>query len=72
MKRIFKALFEISIVAITVMVLVRTIVFIKYEELEDIKNQLALCFMIATLIFLVSTNYDMYKENQKDKQNKEE
>nr|DAR88211.1 MAG TPA: hypothetical protein [Caudoviricetes sp.] len=29
MKRIFKALFEISIVAITIMVLVRTIVFIK-------------------------------------------
>lgn len=72
MKRLFKALFEISVVAITIMVLVKTIVFIKYEELEDIKNQLGLCFMIATLIFLVSTSYDMYKENQKDKQNKEE
>ena len=72
MKRFFKALFETSVVAITVMVLVRTIVFIKYEELEDIKNQLGLCFMIATLIFLVSTSYDIYKENQKDKQNKEE
>ncbi len=72
MKAKFKEFIKISIIAITVVVMMKTIVFIKYEDLQTTKNQIALCSIITILMFFISICYDIYTEKKKDKQNKEE
>jgi len=71
MKAKFKEFIKISIIAITVVVLMKAIVFIKYEDLQTTKNQIALCSIITILMFFTDICYDMYKESKKNKQNKE-
>lgn len=72
MKAKFKEFVKISIIAITVVILMKTIVFIKYEDLQTTKNQIALCSIITILMFFIDMCCDIYRESKKNKQNKEE
>ena len=69
-KVIIREIVKNIILSLTIMVLAKTIIFIKYENLETTKNFFVLCFYITISIVLVHISYEDCIKDKNDKQNK--